>query len=144
MINNDHQFGIIRGRVARLKRLRDETRRQLATASASDRPLAELELNAVEAEIQRMEADLIDYQALKEGRTDIGAVGSLADLPRLLIRARIAAGLTQAQLAERLGIKEQQIQRYEATDYESASLTRLIEVAEALALRFEAPTATVR
>ena len=33
---------------------------------------------------------------------------------------------------QRLGLKEQQIQRYEATDYASASLTRTREVAGAL------------
>lgn len=135
MIKNDRQFGIIRGRVERLKRLRSETEQRLATVAESERPRVDLELNAVEAEIQRMEEDLADYEALKEGRAEIGVVGSFEDLPRLLIRARIAAGLTHAQLAERLGIKEQQIQRYEATDYESASLTRLIEVAEVLNLR---------
>lgn len=32
------------------------------------------------------------------------------------IPTHIAAGLSQKELAERLGLKEQQIQRYEATD----------------------------
>jgi transcriptional regulator with XRE-family HTH domain len=53
-------------------------------------------------------------------------------LPDTLIRARIAAGLSQAALAERLGMKPQQVQRYEATKYASASLTRLLEVARAI------------
>jgi hypothetical protein len=38
-------------------------------------------------------------------------------------------------LAERLGLKEQQIQRYEATNYASASLSRVQQVARALGLR---------
>jgi len=37
---------------------------------------------------------------------------SLAELPEALIRARIAVGLTQKGLAGRLGLKEQQVQRY--------------------------------
>ncbi len=40
--------------------------------------------------------------------------------------------LSQRQLADRLGLKEQQIQRYEATQYASASLSRLREVAAEL------------
>jgi hypothetical protein len=36
-------------------------------------------------------------------------------------------------LDERLGLKEQQIQRYEAKNYETASLKRVIEIARALA-----------
>lgn len=52
----------------------------------------------------------------------------------MLIKGRIAAGLTQRQLADRLGLKEQQMQRYEATDYASASLARVSEVIAALGI----------
>ena len=38
--------------------------------------------------------------------------------------------------AERIGVKEQQIQRYEAEEYGTASLRRLIEVSDALELGF--------
>src|SRR5262249_646923 len=38
---------------------------------------------------------------------------------------------------ERLGLKEQQIQRYEADDWAGASLRRLIEVADAVGLRLD-------
>jgi transcriptional regulator with XRE-family HTH domain len=53
-------------------------------------------------------------------------------LPEMLIEERKRLNLTQRQLAEKLGIKEQQVQRYEATRYQSASLQRLGEVATAL------------
>jgi transcriptional regulator with XRE-family HTH domain len=53
-------------------------------------------------------------------------------LPEALIDDRKKLGLTQRELAERLGVKEQQIQRYEATRYQSASLKRIVEVAEAM------------
>jgi transcriptional regulator with XRE-family HTH domain len=49
-------------------------------------------------------------------------------LPGALIRSRIAAGLSQKDLGERLGMKEQQIQRYEATDYSGASFSTLSAV----------------
>jgi Helix-turn-helix len=48
-------------------------------------------------------------------------LGSLNDLPTTLIKARISAGMTQKELAEKIGIREQQIQRYEANHYNSAS-----------------------
>ena len=41
-------------------------------------------------------------------------------------------GFSQKDLAQRLGLKEQQIQRYEATGYASASLARIQEIIEAL------------
>jgi transcriptional regulator with XRE-family HTH domain len=62
-------------------------------------------------------------------------LNSLDALPKVLIEARIAAGLTQEDLASRLGLKPQQIQRYEASDYQTASLARLRGIARVLNLR---------
>lgn len=42
------------------------------------------------------------------------------------------AGLSQKELAERLGLKEQQVQKYEATEYTSASMARVRDVIQAL------------
>jgi transcriptional regulator with XRE-family HTH domain len=53
-------------------------------------------------------------------------------LPHGLIKARIARGFSQKELADKLGLKEQQIQRYEASDYETASFARLKEIVSAL------------
>ena len=63
------------------------------------------------------------------------ALASFAELPRALIQSRIALGLSQKELAERLGLKEQQIQRYEATEYAGASVQRIQEVIQALGLQ---------
>ena len=54
--------------------------------------------------------------------------------PGAPITARIAAGLTQRDLAERLGLKPQQIQRDEATDFAAASLGRVTAVIAALGI----------
>lgn len=69
---------------------------------------------------------------------------AVGDLPKTLIRARIASGITQEGLAHRLGVKTQQIQRYEATEYESASFARIRKVVQALGLRMPRPTRLVR
>ena len=50
----------------------------------------------------------------------------------MLIKKRRLNGWTQRQLAEKLGIKQQQVQRYESTKYQSVSLRRLIEIAKIL------------
>ena len=46
-------------------------------------------------------------------------VDSFDELPQALVKARIALRLSQKDLADRLGMKEQRIQRYESTDYQS-------------------------
>ena len=98
-----------------------------------------------ESEAEILRAQIAEYEALRDGRIAILELNSLAELPDALIRARIAAGLTQKGLAALLGLKEQQIQRYEATRYAGASLTRIQAVADALGItiqeRVSLPTA---
>lgn len=53
-------------------------------------------------------------------------------LPDELIQRRKLNGWTQKQLAERLGLKEQQIQKYEKTRYQGVSLRRLVVIAATL------------
>lgn len=57
---------------------------------------------------------------------------TLAGLAEALIKARIARGWTQADLAAALGVAEQQVQRYEPSRYTGAGLARLGDVASAL------------
>ena len=59
----------------------------------------------------------------------------MASLGIALIEARIAANFTQRQLAEQLNLSEQQIQRWENTQYESATLRNLGSVARVLGVR---------
>lgn len=93
------------------------------------------QIDAVRGELKALEADIRAYERLRGGEVKRFDVESLAELPMALIHARIAAGLTQRQLAERLGLKEQQIQRYEATRYDAASFGRLVDVASAIGLK---------
>ena len=53
------------------------------------------------------------------------------------MQGRIAAGLSRQELATKLGIKEQQVQRYEASDYQSATLARVAELVKALGPRIQ-------
>ena len=55
---------------------------------------------------------------------------TVAQLPNILIEHKIAKGLTQKQYSEILGIKEQQLQRYEAENYNSVSFGRLLDYLE--------------
>ena len=55
-------------------------------------------------------------------------------LPIALIEARIAAPLTQRELAEQLGVPEQQVQRWEANSYAGVGIDRLQEITDALKL----------
>jgi HTH-type transcriptional regulator/antitoxin HigA len=80
--------------------------------------------------------ELGEYERLRHGATTVIEADSLAGLADALIKARIARGWTQRRLAEAFGVAEQQIQRYEASAYRSASLARLCDIADALDVTF--------
>ncbi len=54
-------------------------------------------------------------------------------MPEMLVEAREQQALSQQELADRLSVKRQQIQRYESGGYQGASLRRLAEIAQAIA-----------
>lgn len=59
-------------------------------------------------------------------------MGSLLDIGDLLVRARQQRGMSQRELGEAVGVKQQQIARWEASAYRTASLERVSRVAEVL------------
>lgn len=87
--------------------------------------------------METLQRELAEYEALRSGRRRGFSLDSFDALPRTLIQARIAAGLSQKELAARLGLKEQQIQRYEASEYASASMARVGAVIQALGLHVQ-------
>ncbi len=89
----------------------------------------------MESQLADLHAELAEYEALRSGQVRELELRSLRELPEALIRARITAGLSQKALARRLGLKEQQIQRYEATRYTGVSLERVQAVADALGVQ---------
>ena len=97
--------------------------------------LRDAELNALRSQLADLREELEEYEALRSGRRRVVELRSFDDLPRALIEARIASGMSQEELANRLGLKPQQIQRYEATDYMGASLARITEVVRALSIQ---------
>ncbi|HEX7180932.1 MAG TPA: helix-turn-helix domain-containing protein [Thermoanaerobaculia bacterium] len=60
-----------------------------------------------------------------------------AQVARMIYEARVAAGLTQKQLADLLGTQQSAIARLEDADYQGHSLGMLRRIAEALNQKLE-------
>jgi transcriptional regulator with XRE-family HTH domain len=131
MIKNDREYRITKAQAARFA----QALAGFASSPGVDPRLARAQKEALQSQLDELLEQLHEYEALRSTPSPVVSLDSLEELPAALIRARIAAGLTQRQLAERLGLKEQQIQRYEATDYSSADFARLSEIARALGVR---------
>jgi DNA-binding XRE family transcriptional regulator len=94
-------------------------------------------INGLLMQISDIEKQLAEYDRLKRGLEPILTADSFDDIGELVIKARIARGWSQADLAKALDMEPQQVQRYERNDWQKISLWRLQEVVEALGLRFD-------
>lgn len=133
MIYSDKQHGISSSELAKLKEALDVTEAN----PTGEKWIRELEIKGLKSQIAEIEAEIAHYELLKKGEITFSKSYSLDALPSVLIQARIAAGMTQTDLAKAIGLKPQQIQRYEALEYMGASLSRLIEISRVLNVRTE-------
>lgn len=138
MIKNDRQLQVT---------LRQ--RELLASGASSLRKTADsaatgLRLAALEADIARLDREVETYRLAAAGEASVEALDLIENAGEQLIHARIAAGLTQKQLADLLDTKEQQIQRYERGHYRTANLNTLSRVAGVLLSRLPRRSARKR
>jgi cytidylate kinase/transcriptional regulator with XRE-family HTH domain len=131
MIRNERQYRITRAEAARFQEAVDAAR-NAAPKPNVDPLFLQAEIDGLQSQLDEMLEDIRAYESLRDGSQEFPAVLSIQDVPDALIRSRIRAGLTQEELAVRANLKPQQIQRYESTDYASASLSRVTEIARVL------------
>lgn len=136
MITNERQYRIAKSEARKFERAIAAARE--AEPSPGVHPgIHEAMIESLQSELDVLRTQLTQYEELRAGKVRRRTVRSLRELPVVLVEGRIAARLTQRELAERLNLPEQQIQRYETTLYAGVSLERIQEVAEALGLEIE-------
>ncbi len=127
MIQNEHQYKVSKAALNKFLLALEQYQ-----PSANLHPkLATAQREAFQGQIDTLKAELEEYKQLKNQELNINTA-PLEHLGEDLIRVRVARGYTQAQLAAKLKMKPQQIQRYEASKYASASLARVLEVVNVL------------
>lgn len=136
MIKNERQYRITRAQAEKFERSLAELVAKPDTPDVHP-ALHRAQIEALRSQLGDLKAELEEFQSLRSGKRRVVKLTSFDDLPRALVQGRIAAGLSQQDLAVKLGIKEQQVQRYEASDYQSASLARVSAVVRALGLRVQ-------
>ena len=75
------------------------------------------------------------YERLRRG--EVGALENLHGLGQMLVGLRIARGLTQRQLAERLGVHESQVSRDERNEYHAVTVDRASRILDVLRVRLD-------
>jgi len=132
MIKNNKQLALTKKRVEEFS----DAISKLHTEEPKFSPLlAKAQIDALAYQRAELVEQAEEYELLLAGNLAMFDVNSISDLPKALIMSRISMGLTQKDLAERLGMKEQQIQRYENTEYGSTSFKTLVSIVKALDLK---------
>jgi HTH-type transcriptional regulator/antitoxin HigA len=85
--------------------------------------------------IRQLEDELREYDQLKTGELELPHIDRLDEIAPFIARIRIAKGVSQTELARRLGISKQVISRYEETDYQTVAIARLQEILDAIGIK---------
>jgi ribosome-binding protein aMBF1 (putative translation factor) len=131
MIRSENEY---RDAVARLAAEQKRIQSQKAelkklSLSAADMKRA---MDPIESFHLQLQEEVESYERLKRGEFD--EIWDLQGLGQLLISGRIARGLTQRQLAEKLGVHESQVSRDERNEYHGVTLDRAERILEVLGI----------
>lgn len=134
MILNERQYLITRTKIKEFESAIAELSNQPPSDDLNEQILDQATLDGLESQLEEMREEVEEYERLKVGEIENLTIESYSQLPEALIQARIIRGWTQEQLAERLGVKAQQVQRDEANLYAGASFSKLLAIQKALNL----------
>ena len=115
----------LREHKSRIRKQREQLKKEGLDAGAIKRVLDPTRFFA-----KQMEAEVESYERLKRG--DLGELHNLHGLGQILIALRIALGMSQRELAERLGVNESLVSRDERNEYHGVTVDRVSRILDAL------------
>lgn len=125
MIQNEKQYKITKKRIAEvdnaIKKVHDSGKIDLKRQAY---------LNGLIQIQNQMKNEILDFEKLQKKGISLKRKIAIANFPDILIQYKISKKLSQKAFSAILGIKEQQLQRYEAEHYASVSFRRLLEFVE--------------
>jgi len=88
-----------------------------------------------ESMLQQLEEEVREYDELKRGELRLPNVDRLDRIAPFIARIRIAKGISQTELARRLGVRKQVISRYEESEYQTVGVGKLQEILDAIGIK---------
>lgn len=129
MIRNETEYKEAVERIAEEAARLKEQRAQLVTMDLSKEEIKRA-LDPVRSFHEQLKEEVESYERLKRGEFE--ELRNFEGLGRLLIALRIAQGVSQRELAERLGVHESQVSRDERNEYHAVTVERANKLLEAL------------
>ena len=129
MIRTESEYQNSRRRVEQAEQmLRDQESKLLAEGLRPEQIKRALDPSRVFHDQIKDEID--SYERLKKGRFE--ELQNLHGLGQMLVGVRIAMGLSQRELAEKLGVHESQVSRDERNEYYGITVERAARILDAL------------
>jgi HTH-type transcriptional regulator / antitoxin HigA len=88
-----------------------------------------------EGMIRQLDEEVREYDRLKSGELVLAPVERLDQIAPFIAKIRIAKGVSQTELANRLGVSKQVISRYEESDYQTVAVARLQEILDVIGIK---------
>jgi len=135
MIKDDQHYHNIQSWVQKFEQSLSQLDRNENEKAQNNPQLREAYRNGIQRKLDDLRKEMQEYETLTSHNPKIPLVLNLEDindLPLLLIKARMAAKLSQKELADLAGLEETQIQEYEEKDYDTASFVDVMSVFYAL------------
>jgi len=132
MIQNERQYRITKAKLKEFEAVVAELKGLDPPKTLNEQLCYQAHIDSRESFIEEFQEEIAEYENLKNGNIKSLNLDSFEQLPEALIKARIVRGLTQEQLAEKLNVKPQQVQRDESNGYASASFSKILGIQKAL------------
>ena len=129
MIRNEIDYQEAVDRLGQERQRLDEQKKRLKETGLSPEEIKRA-LDPMRSFHLQLQEEVDSYERLKRG--ELPEIQNLRGIGHLLIAARIARGLSQRELAERLGVHESQVSRDERNEYYSITLERAARILDAL------------
>lgn len=129
MIRNDREYNEAVDRIQQEKQRFARQRAELEGMGLSHQEIARA-LNPVHSFHEQLVEEVAAYERLRRGEFE--ELSNLRGVGQLLVSLRIARGISQRQLAQRLGVHESQVSRDERNEYHGVTLERATRVLESL------------
>ncbi|NOQ27535.1 MAG: helix-turn-helix domain-containing protein [Bacteroidales bacterium] len=133
MIKNNKQLTIAKENLSGYEKFIEDEIKALETNGAHAVEI-ELKTNILNAQKEKLRLEIQEYEDLL--KSDEIIIRNIYDLPKAIVKARLRNGYSQSELAKKIEVVEQQIQRYEAQDYNKANLERVVQIINALDMEF--------
>jgi len=88
-----------------------------------------------EGMIYDLENQVRQYDQLKSGEIQLPAIDRLDQIAPFIVKIRIAKGISQTELARRLGVSKQVVSRHEEDEYQGVSMSRLQEILDSMGVK---------